>query len=300
MSPTEARAFIAQVLRERAIPIESSPVTSMEQLLDALASDQVGRFSSAEQLIAGKPGIEALALHASIELAWSDDLASFARILEELEKRAELEVKRLSAKRESSLPLSEAEGKSLRQSEESVAFDAKARLALSVLAAERLSTASGIVDQMLRQYPKDPSTYRGAAYFSLLSREWPNFDAAMTWFVEGEWKDAGLVYLRGFEALKRRGSPARATVLFREALRLNPRMVRAQAKLVLSATDIDARHREFENLRALAPHHPMVSLLGPSITSDYELASSFRQARAARQSPESVEPVVPAPLAPAQ
>jgi hypothetical protein len=289
MSPTEARAFIAEAQRARGIKLDTTPVTSVDQLLDVLVTDQVGRFSSAEQLVAGKPGIEALALHAAIELAWSDDLVTFARILEELAKRAEFNVKRLNTKRESSLPLTEAESKALEASEKNAAFDAKAKLALEVLAAERLSTASGIVDQTVRQFPKDPLTYRGAAYFSLLSREWPNFDAAMSWFTEVEAKDAGLVYLRGFEALKRRRSSPQATALFQEALRLNPKLVRAQAKLVLAATEIDARYAEFEKLRALAPQHPIVSLLGPSIISDYELSSSFRQARAARQPPASVE-----------
>jgi len=294
MDATEARAFIAEIQRERAIPIDRSPVANMDQLLEALTRDQVGRFVSAEQLVAGKPGIEALALHAAIELAWSDDLMSFARIFEELGKKAEFEVKRLSEKRQSSLPLSEAEAKALEQNQKNAAFDAKAQLALEVLAAERLNAAGAIVDQTLRQFPKDPLTYRGAAYFSLLSREWPNFDAAMTWFVEGEGKDAGLVYLRGFEALKRRRAPAQATALFRDALRLEPNFVRAQAKLVLSASDVDARYREFEKLRAAAPEHPMVSLLGPSITSDYELSSSLRGAREAQVAAPSLDSTLPA------
>lgn len=285
MSPSEARSFIAEVTRARGIAIDTTPVTNMDQLLEALAADQVGRFSSAEQLVAGKPGIEALALHASIELAWSDDLITFARILEEQGKRAQFEVNRLRTKRDSSLPLTDAENKALEQSEKNAAFDAKAQIALEVLAAERLHVASGIVDQTLRQFVKNPLTYRGAAYFSLLSREWPNFDAAMTWFTEAEGKDAGLVYLRGFEALKRRRLPAQASALFQEALRLDPKQARAQAKLVLCATDIDARYAEFEKLRAAAPQHPLVSLLGPSITSDYEISSSFRRARAARAAP---------------
>ena len=298
MTPTEARAFIAQATKARGITIDTTPVTSVDQLLGVLAADQVGRFSSAEQLVAGKPGIEALALHASIELAWSDDLTTFARILEEQAKRSDFNVKRLNTKRESSLPLTEAETKALEQSEKNAALDAKAKLALEVLAAERLRVASGIIDQALRQFVKDPLTYRGAAYFSLLSREWPNFDAAMTWFPEVEAKDPELVYLRGFEALKRRRSLAQATALFQEALRLNPGMVRAQAKLVLTATDIDARYAEFEKLRAAAPQHPMVSLLGPSITSDYELSSSFRQAQAAQTAPASPDPNAPTPPAP--
>lgn len=298
MSPIEALSFIAEAQRERGITIDTTPVTSMEQLLEVLAADQVGRFSSAARLVAGKPGIDALALHASIELAWSDDLTTFARILEELAKRADFEVKRLRAKADSSTPLTDAELKSIERNQKNAAFDAKAQLALDVLAAEHLQAASRLVEQALREFRKDPLTYRIGAYLSLLSREWPNFDAAMSWFVETEAKDPALVYLRGFEALKRRRSPAQATALFQEALRLNPQLVRAQAKLVLSATDIEARYVEFEKLRAVAPQHPMVALLSSSIETDYELSSAFRQARAARSAAPPV-PSVPAQAAPA-
>ena len=282
MSPSDAQAFITQVTRERGIAVDQTPVTNMEQLFQALADDQVGRFGSAEQLVAGKPGIEALTTHATIELVWSDDFTTFSRILDELSKRAGFEVKRLNTKRDSGRALTDAESKAIEQNQKNAAFDAKAKLALSVLARVHLGAAQGIVYEALRQFPKEPLTYRAAAYLSLLSREWPDFDAAMSWFVDNEAKDAGLVYLRALEALNRRRVPQDASALFREALRLNPKMVRAQAKLVLSESDIDATHREFERLRAVAPQHPMVAIWGPSITSDYELSSAFRQAAAQR------------------
>jgi len=294
MSPADARAFIAEVQRTRGIAVDQTPVTSIEQLLQALGDDEVGRFASAAQLVAGRPGIEALALHATVELAWSDDFTTFARILAELEKRAVFEVDRLNKKRESSLALSDAEAKGLEQNKHNAAFDAKARLALEVLAAEHLHTAGDVVDHALRQFPKEEMTYRVAAYFSLLSREWPNFDTAMSWFAETEAKDASLVYLRALERLNRRRVPKDATLLFREALRLNPQMVRAQAKLVLSEDGIDAKYSEFEKLRAVAPQHPMVSLLGPSIISDYQLSSAFRQALAERQAPSVLGSSTPA------
>jgi len=293
MTPTDAQAFIAQIQRERSIAVDQSPVRNMEQLLQVVSEDQVGRFSSAEQLVAGKPGIEALTLHATIELAWSDDFTAFARILDELRKRAEFEVKRLKTKRESGRGLTDAESKDLEQSQKNAAFDAKARQALSLLAEVHLHNAGVVVDQALLQFPNDPMTYRVAAYLSLLSREWPDFDTAMSWFADSETKDAGLVYLRALEALNRRRVPAAATALFREALRLDPKMVRAQAKLVLSEEGIDATYREFEKLRADAPKHPMVSLLGPSITSDYELSASFRQALATQPPPASLGTGVP-------
>lgn len=293
MSPKDASSFIAEVQRERGIPLNRAPVSNMDELLQVLADDEVGRFESATQLVAGKPGIEALTLHATIELAWSDDFTTFARILGELKKRADFEIKRLNTKRELSEALSEAEAKNLEQNQKNSAFDAKAKLAMEVLAGEHLKIAGGVVDQALRQFPKELMTYRVAAYLSLLSREWPNFDAAMAWFVDTETKDAGLVYLRALEALNRRRVPKQATLLFHESLRLNPKMVRAQAKLVLSEDGIDATYGEFENLRAVAPQHPMISILGPSIMSDYELTSSFRQAQAARQPPASLDSETP-------
>jgi tetratricopeptide (TPR) repeat protein len=295
MSPADARAFIAEVQRERGIPIDQTSVTSIEQVLQVVGDDQVGRFSSATQVVAGKPGIEALTIHAIIELAWSDDFTTFARILAELEKRAAFEVDRLSKKSETSQALTDAEAKGMEQNKRNAAFDAKAKLALELLAAEHLHSAADLVDQALRQYPKEEMTYRVAAYLSLLSREWPNFDTAMSWFADTEAKDAGLVYLRALEALNRRRVPKNATALFREALRLNPKMVRAQAKLVLSEDGIDAKYGEFEKLRAVAPEHPMVSLLGPSIISDFELSSSFREALAARQAPAAIGSAAPPP-----
>jgi len=288
MSPSEAQAFIAEVTRARGIAVDQTPVSNMEQLFQVLAGDQVGRFASAEQLVAGKPGIEALTTHATIELAWSDDFTTFSRILDELAQRAVFEVKRLNTKRESGRALTAAEASALEQNQKNAAFDAKAKLALSVLAQVHLHAGQGVVYEALRQFPKEPMTYRVAAYLSLLSREWPDFDAAMSWFVDSEKKDAGLVYLRALEALNRRRVPQEATALLREALRLNPNMVRAQAKLVLGEGDIDATHREFERLREVAPQHPMVAIWGPSITSDYELSVSFRQAEAARQLPASI------------
>jgi tetratricopeptide (TPR) repeat protein len=288
MSPSEARAFIARVQGERGIAVDQTPVTSMEQLLQTLADDQVGRFSSAEQLVAGKPGIDALALHATIELAWSDDFTTFARILEELKKNAEFALKQLGTKRDSGRPLTDAELQALEQNQKNVEFDAKARLALEVLAEEHLRSARGITYQALGQFPKEPMTYRVAAYLSLLSREWPDFDAAMSWFSDTEAKDAGLVYLRALEALNRRRVAKQATALLREALRINPHMIRAQAKLVLAEDSIEARYREFEQLRAVAPEHPMVAIWGPSVTSDYQLSSAFRRALVARQPPATI------------
>ncbi len=271
----------------------------MDELLEVLASDQVQRFRDAEQLVAGKPGIDALSLHATIELAWSDDFSTLALILGELGKRADVEVNRLKTNRDSGSALSDAEAKDLEQNQKNAEFDAKAKGALQVLAKDHLQAAGQVVAEARRQFPKDPMTFRVAAYHALLSGDWLAFDTAMGWLKDSEPKDAGLIYLRALESLSRFAVRKDAATLLRSALQVNPKMARAQAKLMLVENGIDAKYAEFEKLKALAPEHPVVWIAGPSITSDYELSASFRKARAARSAGQSgtVEPPAAAPPA---
>ncbi|MEI9951273.1 MAG: hypothetical protein WDO74_20395 [Pseudomonadota bacterium] len=298
MSSADAQAFVTEVQRQRGLPTTHPPVSSIDELLEVLANDQVERFRDAELLVAGKPGIDAMALHATLELAWSDDFSTLALILNELRKRAEVEVNRLKTKREAGATLSAAEAKELEQNQKNAEFDAKAKGALEVLARDHLQAAGQVVAEARRQFPKDLLTYRVVAYHALLSSEWLEFDAAMAGLKDIEAKDAGLIYLRALESLSRFAVRKDAAVLLRKALQVNPKMARAQAKLMLVEDGIDAKYAEFEKLKGLAPQHPVVWIAGPSLTSDYELSASFRKARAARQA-GAVEGPAASPTPPA-
>lgn len=300
MSSSDAQAFLAEVQQQRGLPAPV-PVSSIDELLEVLVSDQTARFRDAERLVAGKPGVDATTLHASLELAWSDDFTTLSLILGELGKRADVEVQRLEAQRKSGSALSDAEAKDLEQNKKNAEFDAKAKQALEVLAQDHLQAAGQVVGEARRQFPKDPMTYRVVAYHALLSGEWLAFDAAIGALKDSEATDAGLVYLRALESLSRFAVRKDAAALLRKALQINPKLARAQAKLMLVEDGIDAKYAEFETLKALAPQHAIVWLAGPSITSDYELSASFRKARAARQtgvSGVSDAPAAPVPAAP--
>ena len=194
---------------------------------------------------------------------------TLALILDELGKRADVEVKRLNARRESGSALTDAEAKDLEQNQKNAEFDAKAKQALETLAHDHLQAAGQVVAEARRQFPKDPMTYRVVAYHALLSSEWLAFDSAIGWLKDSEATDAGLVYLRALESLSRFAVRKDAAVLLRKALQLKPKLARAQAKLMLVEDGIDAKYAEFELLKKLAPQHPIVWLAGPSITSDY-------------------------------
>ena len=243
----------------------------------ALGDDQVGRFASAEQLVAGKPGIEALIAprhhRARVERRFHQLSRAFST---SSENDAEFEVKRLHDEaRVRSSALTEAEGQSLEQNQKNAAFDAKAKLRRFRRARPGVicSIASVVVDQALRQFPKDPMTYRVAAYLLAAVSRVAGFRHGHE-LVRGQsrTKDAGLVYLRALEALNRRRVPAAMRRRCSgKRLRLDPKMVRAQAKLVLARRghrrDV-SRVREPARGRAPAPDgRPAWGLPSPATTS---------------------------------
>jgi hypothetical protein len=301
MSPAEARSFIAEVQKERGVTSDATPVTSVDQLLDILMADEVGRFEAAKQLVAGKPGIDAMSLHATIELCWSDSFTTVALVVEELRKRDDVDVKRLTQERDAGREFTDAQKKELEQAEKNVAFDLKARSALEVLAKDHLGAGEALVREELRQFPSDPRTYRVAAFFYLLTGDWQHFDTSMQWLKDDEATDSGLSYLRALEALQRYAIRKEATTFLRKSLELNPKQVRAQAKLVFTVEGIEATHAELEKLRAVSPRHPVVSIAGPPIQSAYEMATAFSKAKAtgpAAAAPPASSAVAPAPPAP--
>jgi hypothetical protein len=289
MSSADARAFIDEVEKERGMT-RGAPVSNMEQFLEVLDGDELLRFEAASAFVAGKPGIDAMTLHAAIELSWSDGLSTVARIVEELGKREAVEAKRLANERDSGRSFTDAQARELERLEKSVAFHAKAREALDVLAKDHLDVALGPVNESLRQFPKDRRTYRVAAFYYLLSSDWEKFDSAAAWLEEGADKDAGVQYLRALETLRRFAIKKEARERLRAVLAINPKLVRAQAKLVLLEEGIAERHAELEKLKALSPKHPVVSIAGPEITSEYEMSAAVEKARGPAASPTPASP----------
>lgn len=307
MSSEEARTYVAELQQQRGVVVDRSPVGNMDQLLEVLASDQIGRFAEAKKLVEGKPGMDAMTLHGMIELAWSDDFSTLALILDEARKRADAEVKRLSQKRDTGIALTPEEEQELERQQKNVEVDGKTKQALDVLAEEHLKAGSLVVSEAVRQFPQDAMTHRAVAYHSLLAKDFRQFDTAMTWLKDIEDRDAGILYLRALETLNRYGVRKDTTALLQKALQANPKMVRAQVKLVLTVDGVDAVYAELEKLRAMAPQHPLVALAGPSIKSNYELSTSFRRAQEARQpapppapAPDGAAPAPAAPPPPAQ
>jgi hypothetical protein len=293
MTPAEARAFIAQVQKERGTTPETGGVTNMEQLLDVLLHDDLGRFEDAERLVAGKPGIDALTMHATLELSWSDGYSTVANVVEERRKRADADVRRMTEEKNSGRKFTDAEAKELEKLQKDADFDAQAKVALEIIAKDHLNAAGAVVREVLRQFQGDPRTRRVAAFYYLLSEDYSDFDMVIKRLEETETHDAGLQYLRAVESMQRYGIRKDASAFLREALNLNPDMVRAQAKLVLTEDGVEATYAEFQKLKAVAPRHPIVNLAGPAIVSEYETATALSRARESHQLPAGPQQAAP-------
>ncbi len=303
MTPAEARTAIAEIQAERGIqPPAPQPVSGMDEVLDILVRDDMSRFDDATRFLEGKSGVDAVTLRASFELAWSDGYGGVAQIARELGRRAEVEATGLRERRDSGRQFTDKEEQMLAQLEKTVAFNAKAAAALGVLSRDHIAAGGELVREALRQFPNDARSYRVAAFYFLSTADWQRYEDAMDRLKDAEATDAGLLYLRAVEALKRNAIREEARQFLKQALIVNPKLVRAQARLVPLQEDIGATYAELLKLEAMAPSHPVVRLTGPGIKSEYETAQALGQARGTVGVPAPASgplpPATPPPVAP--
>ncbi len=147
--------------------------------------------------------------------------------------------------------------------------------------------------EAIERYPGDPRTLRVAAFHYLSTGMWGRYDETMDSLKESEPTDAGLLFLRALEELKRNERRDEARRYLKQTLSVNPRLVRAQARLVLVQDDVAASHAELVNLKAVAPEHPIVRITGPTIEDEFALSQSFARARGAVAPSKAAPPPAP-------
>jgi hypothetical protein len=236
-------------------------------------------------------GVEGLSVRATIELMSADIYATVAQLVEELARCADQEGTRLGEKKASGIELTKEEEGELKEARETNERLMKAGRALTVLAEEHRTAGGSLAQEAIKQYPQAPEGYHAAAYYYLLEMDWLRYDDMMQSLQGANIDDAGMSYFRGLESLYRNMDEEQAGQHLREALEKNPRLVRAQAVLVLVQEEIDGRHAELLKLKTMKPDHPIVSIAGPAIESEYRVALAVRGARApAESAPSEVAP----------
>lgn len=142
--------------------------------------------------------------------------------------------------------------------------------ALGIVAPSHIARGAAVIRQLRTEAPNDRRTFVLLAEYHRLRGEWTEFDAAMA-SVEGAERAPVLRYLRGMEQLERFRRPDLGSNIMRDCLKTFPKFVRAQAALVLMATNPTDGLRELAKLKAMNEDHYLVMLLEPTLVADQEL-----------------------------
>jgi len=283
MSPKDAQAVVAEFAQQNGISAPKQPdPQSLPQVVDILLSDQTSRFEGALRFLAGKQGGDILTLRALLELSWSDGFTTVSDVLYELNRRSNIEAKRLS-EREAAGELTESEAQTLKQLEARIEAADKARIACEVLADEHLKAAAPLASEAVKQgKPGFTEPLTALAFYYQLSGKWLEYDEIMESVRAAERNTVMLSYLNAMESLQRFTLREQAREELKQALALQPKFVRAQAKLVLLQDDDAAAYAEFTKLKSMSPGHPVLALVGNLIVDQYEASLAMKQARGGR------------------
>ena len=86
MTPADAQKIIAdfKTLHGSQLDANPAPPTSMVEVFEIVQTDDILRFEAARQFAAGKKGIEALSIRASLQIFWAGAQLGIAIYLDEL------------------------------------------------------------------------------------------------------------------------------------------------------------------------------------------------------------------------
>jgi len=280
MSPEEARLLLTEFGKKHGITAPTAPdPTTLAQVLEILLSDQTSRFAGALRFLEGKQGGDILTIRAMLELSWSDGFTTVSDVLAELNRRSGLEVDRLT-KREAEGTLTDPEAATLEKLQAQIEEADQARVASETLAEDHLTASASLASEAVKQGAAgatEPLT--ALAFYQLLSGNWLEFDEVMNSLRPAAPDSAMVHYLNALESLQRFTLRNEARAELNEALKVQPKFVRAQAKLVLLQDDIASTYAEFTKLKTQSPGHPILALVGQLVVEEYEASVAMQKAR---------------------
>lgn len=298
-NPAEAKAQIdAVVAKNPALQqLDASGPASLAEAVEILRQDAFFRFDATSAYLATQPGVDALSLRALIEYANADVNQNLAQLVERRAQRDREAVQIvMDQKRAGS-----ADAASERRAEELQArADEGARIAraLKILFEHHLRLAKTLSEQAMAEHPEHTGGFLARAGVALLERDWLAFDTRIQQVEAAKAEGVGAEYMHAMERVSRFADIEGAAARLRSVLQKDPSFVRAQAKLLLTATDIEHQYAELQALRALSPQHLMVAVVGPAIDEEYRVAMEIRGARQGAAAPAAA-PAAAAPAAPA-
>jgi hypothetical protein len=268
----------AKTLEELAQNIKLSPEDealrkpkSIADIRAILRRDIVYVFPDAAAFARGLDTTEGRFSEATLELYLGDAQLIASQILSTQEAwvGGDLRIARAALASEGTTPTDR--GRMLAQLIRVVEEGNKIADALGIVAPMHLARGADVIVKLRAEAPNDPKTFALVAEYHRLRGEWPEFDAAMQQAETADRKSPTLCYLRGMEQLERFRKPDLGAKAMRDCLTTFPKFVRAQAALVLMATNPHDGLVELGKLKEMNQDHYLVMLLEPTLAADREL-----------------------------
>ena len=253
-------------------------VKSIDDAVRLLQNDETTKFNASLEYLSELPGPDALALRCLTEVSWADSQRTLTAIFHEFGKRAENELRLLESRQQEG-SLNEAELRRKKKNETIAEDYSKGEKATNTLSRYHADNAESLCEESLRQDPEQLIALEAMALVYGLDRRWADYDLAMRKLEAGNTRAPILDYIRGFESYSRFDTYDQARLLLMQALSKAPKLVKAQAKLLVVQDDIPGAYEELQRLKVMAPHHPVVILTKKVIEEEYQV----RQSLASRQ-----------------
>jgi hypothetical protein len=246
--------------------------TSMANIREIMRRDTVYLFSDAAAFARSLDSTEGRFSEAALELAMGESQLVASQILTTQSAWVgnDLRIARANVATEGDAPSTD-RGRMLVQLIRVVEEGNKIADALGIVAPKHLRRGAAVVVRLQNEAPSDPHTALLVAEYHRLRGEWPEFEAAMTSAEASAHGSPPLCYLRAMEQLERFHKADAGSARLRECLQKYPRFVRAQAALVLMASDHAAALRELHALKVMNEDHYLVMLLEPTLAAEHEL-----------------------------
>lgn len=271
----DARKMLDELTRNIQLAPEDEALRRPQSLSDVrkiLRRDAVYLFGGAAEYARAQGTLEGRFHEAMLELLLGESQLVASQVLNTQEAwvGTALRVARGSLAMEGAVPSSD-RGRMLVQLIRVVEEGNKIADALGIVAPTHLLRGADVVRQLEKEAASDPRLFPLLAEVGRLRGDWSAFDAAMKTAESTDRDSPAICYLRGMEQLERHRRPDLGASAMRACLKRFPRFVRAQAALVLMATNPSDGLREIERLKAMNQEHYLVTLLEPTLAADQEL-----------------------------
>lgn len=233
-----------------------------------LKLDQVRLFPAGIAYIASQKGVEALAMHGQIELAWGEAYIILVDVMGNLDRLYTSTADALQKKSETQ-SLTDNETVRLEELRGATAKLRRAGAAFTALIIEHLTAGSEKAEETISEFPDSYLGYRVAADYHRLMEDWPAFDEMIQKVTERNPDSNGMRFLKGAASFRTEKNRAAAADFYRQALQTDPEFVRAQAHLLMVQIEPQALYDEYLKLKELNPDHQVISWAGDGIETTY-------------------------------